>query len=327
MKGWKTAALRTEKLHLRQWQILSSALVLLIATAIVASFVGAASLTAKQIFVFRLPRILLAILVGASLASSGTCLQALFRNPLADPFILGISAGGALGAAGALLLGIPSPYIPSFAFISALGTSWVVYRLGRVNGVVRTDTLLLAGVAVNAFLSSILTLLLYLNAHKLLVSAVYFWLMGGFQMATWREVWMVLPYVLFGSVLPIYHARALNAMLFGDEWAYYTGVEVEVVKRWLLAAAALGCGAAVSVAGIIGFIGLVAPHLVRLLLGPHHRTLIPGAMLFGAWLLLCCDTISRTIARPAELPVGIFTAFLGVPFFLFLLRRARKVLG
>jgi iron complex transport system permease protein len=319
--------LTAKRLRFQRWQVLLAAAVLLGITAIAASFVGAATLTAEQIFALRLPRVLMAILVGASLASSGTCLQALFRNPLADPFILGISAGGALGAAAALLFGAPSFAIPFAAFLAALGTSWLVYWLGRVNGVVRMDTLLLAGVAVNAFLSSMLTLLLYLNAHRLLVSAVYFWLMGGFQMATWHEVWMMLPYALLGLLLPIYHARALNALLFGEEWAHYAGVEVEVVKRWLLAAAALSCGAAVSVAGIIGFVGLMAPHLVRLLLGPHHRTLVPGAALFGAWLLLCCDAVSRTIIRPAELPVGIFTAFLGVPFFLFLLRQAKKVFG
>ncbi len=321
------SVLPAQKVRVYRWQVLAFAAILLFVTAFLASFVGAANLTFEQIWALRVPRILLAILVGASLASSGTCLQAMFRNPLADPFILGIAAGGALGAAAALLFGIPSFVIPLIAFFGALITAWLVYRLGRVNGVVRMDTLLLAGVAMNAFLSSMLTLLLYLNAHRLLVSAVYFWLMGGFQMATWRELWMILPYSLLGLVLPLYHARALNALLFGEEWAHYAGVEVETVKRWLLVAATLSCGAAVSVAGIIGFVGLMAPHLVRLLIGPHHRTLIPGAAIFGAWLLLCCDTIARVIVKPAELPVGIFTAFLGVPFFLLLLRQARKVFG
>ncbi len=319
------SVLPAQKVRVYRWQVLAFAAILLFVTAFLASFVGAANLTFEQIWALRVPRILLAILVGASLASSGTCLQAMFRNPLADPFILGIAAGGALGAAAALLFGIPSFVIPLIAFFGALITAWLVYRLGRVNGVVRMDTLLLAGVAMNAFLSSMLTLLLYLNAHRLLVSAVYFWLMGGFQMATWRELWMILPYSLLGLVLPLYHARALNALLFGEEWAHYAGVEVETVKRWLLVAATLSCGAAVSVAGIIGFVGLMAPHLVRLLIGPHHRTLIPGAAIFGAWLLLCCDTIARVIVKPAELPVGIFTAFLGVPFFLLLLRQARRV--
>ncbi len=321
------AATVSQKLHLKRWQVLGAALLLLTAIAILSSFVGAAALSLEQIWALRVPRILLAILVGASLASSGTCLQAMFRNPLADPFILGIAAGGALGAAAALLFGVPSFAIPFVAFLGALATAWLVYQLGRVNGVVRMDTLLLAGVAVNAFLSSMLTLLLYLNAHRLLVSAVYFWLMGGFQMATWREVWMVLPYAMIGLIVPVYHARALNALLFGEEWAHYAGVEVEIVKRWLLVAATLSCGAAVSVSGIIGFVGLMAPHLVRLLIGPHHRTLVPGAALFGGLLLLCCDTIARVIVKPAELPVGILTAFLGVPFFLLLLRQAKRVFG
>ncbi|MFN4178894.1 MAG: FecCD family ABC transporter permease [Armatimonadota bacterium] len=319
--------LTPKRLRVHRWQVLMAATALLLVVVVFSSFIGAANLTTEQIWALRVPRILLAILVGASLASSGTCLQAMFRNPLADPFILGIAAGGALGAAAALLFGLPSFAIPFVAFLGALGTAWIVYRLGRVNGAVRMDTLLLAGVAVNAFLSSMLTLLLYLNAHRLLVSAVYFWLMGGFQMATWREVWMILPYAAIGLALPIYHARALNALLFGEEWAHYSGVEVETVKRWLLLAATLSCGAAVSVAGIIGFVGLISPHLVRLLIGPHHRTLVFGAALFGALLLLCCDTIARVIVKPAELPVGIFTAFLGVPFFLMLLRQTRKVFG
>ncbi len=319
--------LAIRKIPFHRWQILVIATVFLFVTAYFASLVGAANLAAKEIWALRVPRILLAILVGASLASSGTCLQGLFRNPLADPFILGIAAGGALGAATALFLGVPSFAIPFAAFLSALITAWLIYRLGRVNGVVRMDTLLLAGVAMNAFLSSILALLLYMNAHRLLASAVYFWLMGGFQMATWREVWMVFPYALIGLILPLYHARALNALLFGEEWAHYAGVEVEAVKKWLLVAATLSCGAAVSVAGVIGFIGLVAPHFARILVGPHHRTLIPSAAIFGAWLLLCCDMVARTIIKPAEFPVGILTAFLGVPFFLMLLRKSKGVFG
>ncbi len=319
------ALLRTRQ-H-RRWQVLFVAALALAVSAWLASFLGAARLTPEQIWEFRVPRIILAVLVGISLASSGTCLQALFRNPLADPFILGIASGGAFGAAAALLFGAPAYVMSLMAFAFALATAWLVYRLGRVNGVARMDTLLLAGVAVNALLSSGLALLLYLNMHRLLIGAVYFWLMGGFQTATWREVWMVLPYSAVGALIPLYHARALNALLFGEEWAHYAGVDVEAVKRWLLIAATLSCGAAVSVAGIIGFVGLLAPHLVRLLLGPHHRTLVPGAAIFGALLLLWCDTAARSIARPAELPVGIFTAFLGVPFFLLLLRQARRVFG
>ncbi|MFA0775893.1 MAG: hypothetical protein THHGLFOP_001418 [Candidatus Fervidibacter sp.] len=314
-------------LRRRRWWVLLGVGVLLVVSALLAMAVGAAPLTTEQVWQFRVPRILLAVLVGMSLASSGSCLQGLFRNPLADPFLLGIAAGGALGATVGLLMGVPSPFIPLLAFLAALATAWLVARLGRVDGIVRMDTLLLAGVAVNALLSALLTLLLYLNAHRLMVGAVYFWLMGGFPMATWREVGMVFPYALIGVLIPLYHARALNALLMGEEWAHYAGVEVERVKGWLIAAAALSCAAAVSAAGIIGFVGLIAPHLARLLLGPHHRTLIPAASLFGALLLLWCDTLARLLIRPAELPVGIFTALLGVPFFLLLLRQARRVFG
>lgn len=335
------ALYRTLRLWRWRWRFLAIATLLLFVSAVLSLFIGAAEITPSQVLQtllgkgeqtelirqYRLPRIVLAVLVGVALSGSGACLQALFRNPLADPFILGIASGGALGAAAALFIGVPAPLVTLMAFVAALATAWLVYRLGRINGVVRMDTLLLAGVAVNALLSGILALLLYLNMHRLLASAVYFWLMGGFQTATWREVWLVLPYSAVGLLIPIYHSRALNALLFSEEWAHYAGVEVEAVKWWLLIAATLSCGAAVSVAGIIGFVGLLAPHLVRLLIGPDHRALVLGASLFGALLLLCCDMISRSLVRPAELPIGIFTAFLGVPFFLLLLRRARRVFG
>ncbi len=276
---------------------------------------------------FRAPRVVLATLVGAGLAVSGASLQAFFRNPLADPFILGVASGGALGAAGALLLHL-SPGMGSLCgFVGALAAAFTVYRLGAVHGVLRTDTVLLAGVALNALLSSLLSFILYLNAHRLMISAVYAWLMGGFQMATWKDIRFLIPYWALGIVISLYHSRALNALLMGEEWAHYSGVDLTKVRRWILAGAALGAGSCVSVSGVIGFVGLVGPHMARLLIGPDHRLVIPMSCIIGALILLYCDMFSRLIVRPAELPVGLFTAFLGVPFFLFLLRRTRVVYG
>ncbi|MCS7224387.1 MAG: iron ABC transporter permease [Armatimonadetes bacterium] len=283
--------------------------------------------TATVIWEFRLPRVLLSVLVGMGLSASGVGLQAFFRNPLADPFILGIASGGALGSAIAFFLNLGPGSVPLWAFVGALGTAYAVYRLGMVQGMLRTETVLLAGVALNALLSSLLALVLYLNSHRLMIGAVYAWLLGGFQMSTWRDLKFFLPYWLIGLLVTAYFWRALNALLFGEEWAHYSGVDIGKVRRWILAAASLCAGAAVSVSGIIGFVGLIAPHFARLLIGPDHRWLLPAATLFAALLLLICDMMSRLILHPTELPIGLFTALLGVPFFLLLLRRTKIAFG
>jgi len=278
----------------------------------------------------RLPRILLTALAGAALAISGACLQGIFQNPMADPYILGLSSGGALGAAIAItfgldisLLGLSS--VPLFALVGAMATALAVLRLGQTNGKIRPETLLLAGIAVNAFLSAIVSFLMTLNMERGTFggNSLYWWLMGGFYTANWVKVQSALPYVLVGALVILLYARDLNLLLMGEESALHLGVEVERAKKLLLLAASLTAAAAVSVSGIIGFVGLIAPHIIRLIVGPDHRRLLPSSALLGAIFLMVCDTLARTLLAPTEIPVGILTAFTGVPFFLYLLKRNR----
>lgn len=281
----------------------------------------------RIIVYFRLPRIALAVLVGSALATSGVGLQALFRNPMADPYLLGISAGGALGAAIITALGITASWLglgamPIAAFVGALCAAWLVATLGRVGGVLRTDTVLLAGIALNALLSALVSLIMYLSAHRLALTAIYFWMLGGFYSATWRHVSLMLPHAVVGIALLWIYAQPLNALLLGEESAHYVGVDVARLKWIVLATVAWSCSGAVAYAGAIGFVGLIVPHITRLLIGPDHRFLMPDAALFGAIFLVGCDMLSRL---GQEVPVGIFTALAGVPFFLFLLRRAQRV--
>jgi iron complex transport system permease protein len=276
---------------------------------------------------FRLPRIFLSMLVGISLAASGVGLQALLRNPMADPYLIGISAGGALGAAFVALLEIHSSLLgmsvqPFVSFTTAFSTAWLVALLGRVGGVLRTDSVILSGVAVNAFLSSIISLMMYLSAHRLALARIYFWLLGGFYNATWRDVVLMLPHAIIGTLILWANRRPLNALLLGEESAHYVGVNVNKLKWLVIGAVSWSCCGAVAYAGSIGFVGLVMPHMARMIVGPEHTFLMPTAMLLGAIFLVLCDMLSRL---GNEIPVGIFTAFAGVPFFLFLLRRSQRL--
>lgn len=287
---------------------------------------------ADAIVRIRLPRVVLAAVVGAGLATSGAALQGLFKNAMADPYLLGISAGGALGATLAIALGLGMTAVglapvPLFAFLGALAAAWVVYLLGRTGGRVHTETLLLAGVAMSALLSAAMSFLIALSNRHEVVNAVYFWMLGGFYRADWPRVAVAMPYALLGSGLSWLYARDLNALLLGEESALHLGVDVERMKIIVLTGAALASAAAVSVSGIIGFVGLIAPHVVRLVQGPDHRALIPSAALVGALFLVVCDTLARTAFAPTEMPIGVLTAFTGVPFFLYLLRRSRRVGG
>ncbi len=285
---------------------------------------------AEILFNIRLPRVILAGLVGAALATSGACLQGVFRNPMADPYILGVSAGGAVGATVAMAFGLHSRLpivdpLPLCASLGALGTAGTVYVLSLRGGRIQTTTLLLTGLALSALLSAVMSFIVVMSVAEDLAKSVYFWLLGGFYRAGWKEVWQVLPYVLPGFAIIWYFARELNAMVLGEETALSVGVEVERVKKWLIVGAALCCAASVSVAGIIGFVGLIAPHVVRLLIGPDHRALVPASAVFGAIFLMGCDSLARGIVPQTEIPVGILTSFLGVPFFLYLLRTTRQV--
>lgn len=281
------------------------------------------------IAVMRLPRVILAALVGAGLALAGASFQGLFRNPMADPYVIGVSSGAALGAVTSILLQSffhVSLYfgIPGFAFIFALMTILLVYRLARIGDRVPVMTLLLAGIAVSSLLSALVSLGLFFSGDQL--HQVVFWLMGGFSGRGWDYVYMFIPYGLIGAAVIFVYARELNAMLLGEEPAQHLGVEVERVKKYLLIAAALLTGACVSVSGLIGFVGLVIPHITRIIFGPDHRILLPAAALLGAAFLLIADAAARVILAPVELPVGIVTALVGGPFFIYLLRRQKNTM-
>ncbi|MCQ4271807.1 iron ABC transporter permease [Pseudomonas kuykendallii] len=279
----------------------------------------------------RLPRTLLGLAVGAVLALSGVAMQGLFRNPLADPGLVGVSSGAALGAAvaivaGASLGGVPAafePYLLSFcAFVGGLGVTALVYRLGRHDGQTSVATMLLAGIALTALAGAAIGLFTYMADDSTLRSLT-FWNMGSLNGASYARLWPLLIVALAVSLWLPRRARALNALLLGESEARHLGFEVERLKRELVFCTALGVGAAVAAAGLIGFIGLVVPHLVRLIAGPDHRILLPASALAGASLLLLADLVARLALAPAELPIGIVTAMIGAPFFLYLLLRGR----
>jgi iron complex transport system permease protein len=280
----------------------------------------------------RLPRIALAAVVGLALASAGVVMQGFFRNPMADPSIIGVSSGAAVGAVGAIVAPAvvaapvaavvpvalpPELAVQTAAFVGALVTAFGVYLLATEGGHTPVATLLLAGVAVQTFLGAVISFLLLQSGESL--RRVVYWLMGSLANATWAEVWvaaLALPCVL---VLGLF-TRDLNVLLLGEEDAHGLGIEVERSKRLLLALAALTTAAAVAVAGVVGFVGLIVPHVMRLLVGPDHRVLLPTSALAGAVFLVGADTVARTAMAGAELPVGVVTAALGAPFFLYLLR-------
>lgn len=279
----------------------------------------------------RMPRTLLGLAVGAVLALSGVAMQGLFRNPLADPGLVGVSSGAALGAAmaivgGAWLGGLPeaiAPYLLSAsAFAGGLVVTALVYRLGSRNGQTSVSTMLLAGIALTALAGAVIGLFTYL-ADDATLRTLTFWNLGSLNGASYSRLWpLLLVTVAVGLWLPK-RAKALNALLLGESEARHLGFEVERVKRELVFCTALGVGAAVAAAGMIGFIGLVVPHLVRLLVGPDHRVLLPASAMAGAALLLFADVLARLVLAPAELPIGIVTALIGAPFFLYLLLRGR----
>jgi len=275
-------------------------------------------------FDIRLPRLLLAGLVGAALAVAGVTYQGLFRNPLADPYLIGVAQGAALGAVVGFLL--PTSWqaasVPLLAFAGALLAVMVVYSIARVGKTLPMTTLILAGVALGAFLAAITSYLMIASGEKL--HGIIFWLLGTFSLTSWWQVTMVIPYVLVGTIIIWLHARPLNVMQLDEEQAQQLGMNVEQIKLILLVAATLITAAAVCFCGIIGFVGIIIPHAVRLIWGPDHRFLLPLSTLAGASFLILADTAARTLLAPTEIPVGVITAFLGAPFFLYLLRQKKR---
>jgi iron complex transport system permease protein len=290
---------------------------------------GQAELIVGQI---RLPRTLLGIATGGVLALAGVAMQGLFRNPLADPGLIGVSSGAALGAAiaivfGASIGGLPEAFAPyllsACAFAGGLLVTALVYRLGRHNGQTSVATMLLAGIALTALAGALIGLFTYL-ADDATLRTLTFWNLGSLNGASYPRLWPLLLITLLVACWLPRRVNALNALLLGESEARHLGFDVERLKVELILCTALGVGAAVAAAGMIGFIGLVVPHLLRLIVGPDHRVLLPASMFGGAILLLLADLIARLALAPAELPIGIVTALIGAPFFLYLLSRGRS---
>lgn len=275
----------------------------------------------------RLPHAILMALSGAALASSGAAYQGLFRNPLADPYLIGVASGAGLGAVIALALRWPATLsgwlvVPLAAFSGALLTVLIVYRLARVNQSLPTTTLILAGVAVSSFATA-LTSFIMLRSRDELHRALA-WLLGGSTVNGWTPVWAAFPYIVTGFLVLWSLGHVLNVLQFGEEQAHQLGIPVERAKLLLILAASLTTAAAVSFSGLIGFIGLIVPHTMRLLWGPDYRRLLPLSALGGAGALLFADLLARVALAPQVLPVGVVTALAGAPFFLWLLRRAKS---
>lgn len=265
----------------------------------------------------RMPRIVVGAIVGFALASAGTVMQGFFRNPMADPSIIGVSSGAAVGAVATIVLPTLVPFgLAGTAFAGALLTAFGVYQLASEGGQTPVATLLLAGVAVQTFLGAVISFLLLNSGESL--SRVVYWLMGHLHNANWHDAAISLPVVTLGFAVLLVYAQDLNVLLLGEEDAHNLGIEVERTKRVLLAVSSIITAIAVAVSGVIGFVGLVVPHVMRLLVGPDHRVLLPTSAIAGAVFLVATDTVARS--GPAEIPVGIVTAFLGAPFFLYLLR-------
>jgi iron complex transport system permease protein len=273
----------------------------------------------------RLPRIMMAGIVGSALGVAGAAYQGLFRNPLADPYLIGVAQGAALGAALGFLLPwtfLGSYFIPVLAFIGALLAVSAVYLISRVGKTVPVTTLILAGVAIGSFLISITSYLTLISGDK--IHGIMSWLIGRFSTSNWDQFWLIMPYIVIGLLVIFLFARPLNVMQLDEEQAQQLGINVERTKLILLLASTLITAAAVCFVGTIGFVGIIIPHTVRLIWGPDHRTLLPLSAVAGAILMILADTASRTLIPPTEIPVGVITAFLGAPFFLFLLRSKKK---
>jgi len=290
---------------------------------------GLPAADAVILFQLRMPRVLLAAVVGAGLATAGTVFQALFRNPMADPAIIGVSSGAALGAIAVIMAGwgaaLGGSATAAAAFAGALLTAILVYRLARIGPAVQVGTLLLSGIAVAAVISAVISLVMTFSGQE--VRSIYFWLLGGLGAAAWPQIAEAGLPIAAGLAAIALSVSNLNVLTLGEERAGQLGLDVERFKRLLLAAGALLAAASVSVSGLIGFVGLMTPHIMRRLVGSDHRYLLPASILGGATFMVLADLTARTVVSPEEIPVGAVTALLGGPFFLYLLRRERRRAG
>ena len=286
-------------------------------------------LNSAIVWQLRLPRVLLGVLVGSMLAGGGAAYQGIFRNPLADPYLLGVAAGGGLGATIVVVSGGSQALLPPAAFAGAAGAVALTYLLGTSGGrggdsaAARggTGSILLAGVAIAAMLTAFQTYLQ--QQHTQTLSVVYSWILGGLSAATWSQIWLVLPYIVVSAIALLAHRRLLDVLRVGETEAASLGVNVARVRLLVVIAATLGVSAAVAVSGLIGFVGIIVPHAIRLTAGPSYRVLLPVSMIGGAAFLVLADVAARTAQAPAEVPIGVITAVAGAPFFLFVLRSRR----
>jgi iron complex transport system permease protein len=338
-------------LRARLWPRMAGAVAILALVAVVSLMMGAAEIPAADVvrvllshlpgvemtasvpeayqrivWDVRLPRVLLAGVVGASLAMSGATYQGVFRNPLADPYLIGVATGAALGATIVVVSDTPSTWnglsvLPVAAFVGAIASVALVYSVARVGNTVPVTTLILAGVAISSLATAMTSFLMLQNTSNTLT--VFAVVLGGFNTATWTKIAWVLPYAIPAAVVILMHSRTLNVLSLDEDQARHLGIDVERTKLVLLGAASLAAAASVAAAGTIAFVGLIVPHAVRLMWGPDNRQLLPMTIVLGAAFLIGADLIARTVDEPQEVPVGIITAFCGVPFFLYLLRRAR----
>lgn len=274
----------------------------------------------------RLPRVVLGFIAGASLAVCGSGFQGIFKNPMADPFVLGVSSGAALGASIGIVLHFDSGFLGMsgttlLAFVGAFLTIGLVYNISRVGKKVPVSTLLLSGIAVSQTLSAGISVMMIMNQQSM--DQIMFWTMGSLNGKGWNQIIMILPYVIVGILLLLTSCRELDIMLTGEDTAIQLGVNVEFLKKKVLFASSIITAAVISVTGIIGFVGLVVPHVVRMIAGPKHRTLMPLSLLFGGTFLIICDTLARSVAA-WEIPVGVITSLCGGPFFIYLLRKTKK---
>lgn len=276
----------------------------------------------------RMPRVILAALVGASLAIAGAAFQGLLKNPLADPYTLGISSGASVGAVFTLFFGVSIPVLglftlPIFSMAGAFVTLIVVMGFAKmVDRTMKMETMILTGIIFSSFLGSCISLMIALTGEEL--RSIMGWLLGSVSMRGWPYVKMIIPFVILGAVILWLNRRELNAMIYGEERAKYLGVNVARSKYYVLIGGSMLTGAAVAVSGTIGFVGLVVPHMMRMMIGADHRHLLPLSFINGASLLVICDLVSRTVIAPTELPIGVITSFIGAPVFAYIFFRQRK---
>ncbi len=284
----------------------------------------------KIIWQVRMPRILLAGLTGCGLSIVGATFQAIFKNPLADPHILGISSGAALGATVAMLTGVTIPFlgfgmVGAFAFLGALLTVLLVYQITCIGNKISTTNIILTGTAISTMFSSVISLLM--SFHHDQIEKVYLWTLGSFSAATWNKVGFLTVFVVIAGLVILFFQKELDVITIGNDTAQSVGIDLPKTRKILIVFASLLVAACVSVSGIIGFVGLIIPHCMRILFGPKHKKLLPLSALGGAIFMIFCDTLGRNLVAPSEIPVGVITAIIGTPYFIFLLQHNKKKLG